>query len=49
MEKQEKNNNETQAPVDGIVMAHELTENGTRLIIMVGEMQSIPRNVKIVW
>ncbi len=48
MEKKQEQKEE-QAPIDGIVIAHELAENGTKLIIIVGEMKSIPRNVKIIW
>jgi len=55
MEK-EKNNKtsmeEEQTPinqVEGIIIAHELLEQGTKLIIVAPEMEVIPKKVKIVW
>ena len=47
----EKNNEikVEQEAVEGIVLAHELTEQGTRLIIICPEMNMIPKNVKILW
>ena len=49
MDKTKDTENETQAPVDGIILGHELTEQGTKLVILVGEMESVPRRVKMVW
>jgi len=49
MEKQ-KENKEEQVPVEGIVIAHELLEEGTRLIVIVsGQMENVPRKVKLIW
>ena len=55
MEK-EKNNKtsmeEEQTPinqVEGIIIAHELLEQGTKLIVIAPEMEAIPKKVKIVW
>lgn len=47
MEKQKVE--EEQVPVEAIVIAHELLENGTRLILVVPEMDSIPKKVKLIW
>ena len=48
--KMEKKQENEQVPVEGIVIAHELLEEGTRLIVIVsGQMQNVPRNVKIMW
>ena len=39
-----------QVPVEGIIIAHELLESGTRLVIVVeGIMDNVPRKVKIIW
>jgi len=38
-----------QISIEGVVVGHELVENGTRLIIVVPPMESVPRNVKFVW
>ena len=47
MEKQKVE--EEQVPVEAIIIAHELLENGTRLILVAPEMESIPKKVKLVW
>jgi hypothetical protein len=47
MEKQKTENE--QVPVEAIVIAHELLEQGTRLIIIAPEMENIPRKVKLIW
>jgi len=38
-----------QKGVEGVVLAHELTEQGTRLVVLVGDMESVPRKIKIYW
>jgi len=40
---------EEQVPVEAIVIAHELLEQGTRLIIVAPEMESIPKKIKLIW
>lgn len=40
---------DVQVPAEGIVIGHELVENGTKLIIIVGHMEVVPRKVKFVW
>ena len=48
MEKQKTENE--QVPVEAIVIAHELLEEGTRLIVIVsGQMENVPRKVKLIW
>ena len=47
MEKEKDNENQT--PIEGIVLAHEITEQGTRLVVLTGEMESVPRKVKLMW
>jgi len=49
MEKKEAQEEE-QVPLEGVVVGHELLENGgTKLILVVGEMKSVPRDVKVIW
>jgi len=46
----EKQKEDEQIPIEGIVIAHELLESGTRLIVVVEQvMESVPRKVKLVW
>jgi len=44
-----KENKEEQMPIEAIVIAHELLEQGTRLILVAPEMESIPKKVKLIW
>ena len=49
MEQKQKEQEQPINQVDGIVIAHELLEQGTKLIVIAPEMESIPKKVKIVW
>jgi len=49
MDQNKNTKDETQAPVEGIILGHELTEEGTRLVILTGVMENIPRRIKLVW
>ena len=40
---------EEQVPVEGIVIAHELLEQGTKLVIITPEMENVPRKIKLIW
>ena len=44
-----KNEKEEQIPLEGMVVAHELLEQGVRLVVVTGDMEVIPKNVKIIW
>jgi len=38
-----------QIPIEAIVVAHEMLENGTKLVLIAPEMESVPRKVKLIW
>ena len=48
MDKKEEKD-ENKASMDGIVIGHELVENGTKLIIVTGDMEMVPRKITFIW
>jgi len=47
--KKEQTESETKATMEGVVLAHEITDQGTKLIVLTNEMENVPRRIKFYW
>jgi hypothetical protein len=47
MEKEKES--ETKATMEGIILGHELTDQGTKLVVLTNEMENVPRRIKFYW
>jgi len=49
MVEQNEEKKSEQVPIEGVVIAHELLEHATKLIIITPELENIPKKIKLIW